>query len=51
MMAYMQVVEVDHAGGKVYGKAPGLYIKYRKYPEQWYPWHPFQSAHDFQQAE
>jgi len=49
--AHRQVVAVDNAGGKAYGKATGLYNKYRKYSEQWNQWHPFQSAHDFQQAE
>jgi len=38
-------------GGKAYGKATGLYNKHRKYSEQWNLWHPFQSAHDFQQAQ
>jgi len=42
---------VRNAGGKAYGKATGLYNKHRKYSEQWNPWHPFQSAHDFQRAE
>ena len=49
--AHRQVVGVDNAGGKVYGKATGLYNKYRKYSEQWNPWHPFWSAHDFLQAQ
>ena len=38
-------------GGKAYGKATGLYNKHCKYSEQWNPWHPVQSAHDFQQAQ
>ena len=38
-------------GGNAYGKATGLYNKHRKYSEQWNPWHPFQSAHNFQQAQ
>jgi len=42
---------VDNAGGKAYGKATGLYNKHRKYSEQWNPWHPYQSAQDFQQAQ
>jgi hypothetical protein len=42
---------MENAGGKAYGKATGLYNKHRKYSEQWNPWHPFQSAHDFQQAQ
>jgi hypothetical protein len=49
--AYRQVVGVETAGGKVYGKATGLNNKHRKYSEQWNPWHPFQSTHDFQQAQ
>jgi len=48
--AHRQVVGVENAGGKAYGKATGLYNKHRKYSEQWNPWHPFWSAHDFQQA-
>ena len=35
----------------MYGKAIGLYNKHCKYSEQWNPWYPFQSAHDFQQAQ
>jgi hypothetical protein len=35
----------------VYGKATGLYNKHRKDSEQWNPWHPFRSAHDFQHAQ
>jgi len=42
---------VENARGKAYGKATGLYNKHRKYSEQWNPWHPLQSAHDFQQAQ
>jgi len=42
---------VENAGGKVYGKATGLYNKHCKYSEQGNPWHPFRSAHDFQQAQ
>jgi len=38
-------------GGKAYGKATGFYNKHHKYSEQWNPWHPFQSAHDFHQAQ
>jgi hypothetical protein len=49
--AYRQIVGVDNAGGKAYGKATGLYNKHRMYLEQWNPWLPFQSANDFQQAE
>ena len=37
-------------GGKAYGKATGLYNKHRKYSEQWNPWHPFYSTHDFPPA-
>jgi len=49
--AHWQIVGVENAGGKSYGKATGLYNKDRKYSEQWNPWHPFQSAHGFQQAQ
>jgi len=49
--AYRQVVGVENAARKAYGKVPGLYNKHRKYSEQWNPWHPFRSAHDFQQAQ
>jgi hypothetical protein len=49
--AHRQGVGVEHAGGKAYGKATGLYNKHRKYSERWNPWHPFRSAHDFQQAQ
>jgi len=49
--AHSQVVEVENAGGKPCGKATGLYNKHRKHSEQWNPWHPVQSAHDFQQAQ
>jgi len=49
--AYWQVVGVENAGGKVYCKSTGLYNKHRKYSEQWNPWHPFRSAHDFQQVQ
>jgi len=49
--AHRQVIGVENVGGKAYGKATGLYNKHRKYSEQWNPWHPFQSAHDFEQAQ
>ena len=49
--AHRQVVGVENAGGKAYGKATGLYNKHHKYSERWNPWHPSQSAHDFQQAQ
>ena len=49
--AHPQVVGVENTGGKASGNATGLYNKHRKYSEQWNPWHPFQSAHDFQQAQ
>jgi hypothetical protein len=49
--AYRQIVGVENAGGKAYGKATGLYNKHRKFSEQWNPWHPVWSAHDFQQAQ
>ena len=51
MKGYRQVVGVENARGKAYGKATRLYNKHRKYSEQWNPWHPFQTAHDFQQAQ
>jgi len=51
MRAHRQVVGVENVWGKAYGKATGLYSKHRKYSEQWNPWHPFQSAHDFEQAQ
>jgi hypothetical protein len=41
MRAHRQLVRVENAGGKAYGKATGLYNKHRKYSEQWNPWHPF----------
>jgi hypothetical protein len=49
--AHRQVVGLENAAGKAYGKATGLYNKHRKYSEQWKPWHPFRSAYDFQQAQ
>jgi hypothetical protein len=49
--AHRQVVGVEKAGGKGYGQATGLYNKHRKYSEQWNPWHPSPSTHDFQQAQ
>jgi len=49
--AHSQVVGVENVGGKAYGTATGLYNKHHKYSEQWNPWHPFWSAHDFQQAQ
>jgi len=49
--AHWQVVEVEKAGGKAYGKATGLYNKHCKYSEQWNPWHSFRSAHNFQQPQ
>jgi len=42
---------VENAGGKAYGHATGSYNKHHKYSEQLNPWDPFQSAHDFQQAQ
>ena len=48
---HRQVGGVENVRGKVYGKATGLYNKHRKYSEHWNPWHPFLSAHDFQQAQ
>jgi len=49
--AHWQVVGVENAGGKAYGKATELNNTHRKYSEQWNPWHPFRSANDFQQAQ
>jgi len=49
--AHRQVVGVENAGVKVYGKATGLYNKYWKYSEQWNPSLQFRSAHDFRQAQ
>jgi len=49
--AHRQVVGVKNAWGKAYGIATGLYNKHRKYSEQWNPWHPFRSAHNFEQAQ
>ena len=34
---HRQVVGVENEGGKVFGKATGLYNKHRKYSEQWNP--------------
>jgi len=50
MRAHRQVVGVENAGGKAYGKATGLYTKHRKNSEQSNRWLPFQSAPNFQQA-
>jgi len=47
--AHRQVVGVHNARGIAYGEATALYSKHHKYSEQCYPWHPFQSAHHFQQ--
>jgi len=49
--AHRQVVGVENAGGRAYGKVTGLYNKHQQYTEQWNPWHPFWSAHDLQQAQ
>jgi hypothetical protein len=49
--ALRQVVGVEIAGVKAYDKATRLYNKHRKYSEQWNPWHPIRSAHNFQQAQ
>jgi hypothetical protein len=48
---HRQVVGVENVVGKAYGKATGLYNKHQKLSERWNPWHPFRSAHDFQQAQ
>jgi hypothetical protein len=49
--AHREVVRLENAGGKAYGKATGLYNKHRKYSEQWNPWYPFRSAYDIKQAQ
>jgi len=49
--AHRQVVGVKHSGGKAYGKATELYNKHCQLSKQWDPWHPFRSAHPFQQAQ
>jgi len=49
--AHWQVVGVENTGGKAYANATGLYNKHRNYSEQWNPWHPVRSAHDFQQGQ
>ena len=46
-----QVLGVENAGGKAYGKPTGLYNKHRNYSEQWDPWHPFRSVNNFQHAQ
>jgi len=38
---HRQVVGVQNAGGKAYGKATGLNNKHCKYTEQWNPSHLF----------
>jgi hypothetical protein len=48
--AHRQEVGMENAGGKAYGQATGLYNMRSKYSEQWDPWHPFRSAHNFQLA-
>jgi hypothetical protein len=48
---HRQVVGVENAEGKAYGKATGLYNKHHKPSVQWNPWHPLLSAHNFQQAQ
>ena len=48
---HSDVVGVEAAGGQAYGVATGLYNKYRIYLDQWNPWHPFDCAYDFQQAQ
>jgi hypothetical protein len=49
--AHRQVVGLENARGEANGKATGLYNKHCKFSGQWNPWHPFRSAHDFQQAQ
>jgi len=46
--AHSKVVEVEHEGGKAYGKGSGLYTKNCKYSELWNLRHPFLFAYDFQ---
>ena len=48
---HKQVVVVENAGGKAYGKATGSDNKYHTYSVQWNPWHPFWYAQDFQLAQ
>jgi hypothetical protein len=46
----LKVFGTENAAGKAYGTAPGLSTKHRKYSEQWNPWYPVRSAHNYQQA-
>jgi hypothetical protein len=48
---HRQVVGVENAGRKAYGKATGLYNEHWMYSEQWNLWHPFWSTHNIQQAQ
>jgi len=49
--AHRQVVAEENAVGRAYGEATGFDNKHRKYSERCNPCHPFQSAHDFKQAQ
>jgi hypothetical protein len=49
--AHIEVVGLENVGGKANAKATGLYNKNHKFSEQWNPWHPFRSTHNFQQAQ
>jgi hypothetical protein len=49
--AHTEVVGLENVGWKANAKATGLYNKNRKFSEQWNPWHPFRSTHNFQQAQ
>jgi hypothetical protein len=49
--AQRQVVGMDNVGGKGYCKATGLYNKHQKFSEQWNPWHPCWSVHNFPQIQ
>jgi len=51
MKDYGQVVGMENVWGNAYSKETSLYNKYRKYSKWLNPWHPFQSAHNFQQAQ
>jgi len=48
--ALREVVGVENAGGKVYGKATEFYNQHPKYSELWNLWHLFKSTQNFPQA-
>ena len=48
---HSDVVGAEAAGCQAYGVATGIYNKHRIYLDQWNPWHPFDCAYDFQQAQ